>query len=62
MQFFNTRFLEEAVHFIAGLDPKTAKKVLYKIDLAEQTNDPKLFLKNFNMTYGNSGLNMQDGS
>ena len=45
MRFFETRFLEDADEFIAGLDPKTIKKVLYNIDLAEQTNDPKLFKK-----------------
>jgi hypothetical protein len=27
------------------LTPKTIKKILYNIDLAEQTNDPKLFKK-----------------
>jgi phage-related protein len=27
------------------LDPKTAIKLFYNIDLAEQTNDPKLFKK-----------------
>jgi phage-related protein len=43
--YFETRFLEEADKFIAGLDPKTAKKVFYNIDLAEQTNDPRLFKK-----------------
>ena len=45
MQYFQTRFLEEADKFIVGLDAKTAKKVFYNIDLAEQTNDPKLFKK-----------------
>lgn len=45
MHYFHTRFLEEADKFMEGLDPKTAKKVLYNIDLAEQTNDPKLFKK-----------------
>ena len=45
MQYFQTRFLAEANEFIASLDPKAAKKVLYTIDLAEQTNDPKLFKK-----------------
>ena len=35
----------EANEFIASLEPKAAKKVLYTIDLAEQTNDPKLFKK-----------------
>jgi phage-related protein len=45
MQKFRTRFLEEADKFISELDSKTAKKILYNIDLAEQTNDPKLFKK-----------------
>ena len=45
MQYFQTRFLEEADKFIAGLDPKAARKVFYNIDLAEQSNDPKLFKK-----------------
>lgn len=37
--------MEEANLFIAQLDKKTIKKILYNIDLAEQTNDPKLFKK-----------------
>ena len=37
--------MEEANEFIAKLDPKTIKKIFYNIDLAEQTNDPKLFKK-----------------
>jgi phage-related protein len=45
MKYFETRFLEEADEFIAGLDLKTVKKVFYNIDLAEQTNDPKLLKK-----------------
>ena len=45
MKFFETCFLEEADKFIAGLDSKTVKKIFYKIDLAEQTNDPKLLKK-----------------
>src|SRR6056297_2599941 len=45
MRYFETRFLEEANKFIAGLDLKTTKKIFYNIDLAEQTNDPKLFKK-----------------
>ncbi|MFZ4525857.1 MAG: type II toxin-antitoxin system RelE/ParE family toxin [Chlorobium sp.] len=45
MQKFQTRFLEEADKFISELDSKTAKKIFYNIDLAEQTNDPKLFNK-----------------
>lgn len=45
MRFFETRFLEEADKFISQLDSKTIKKILYNIDLAEQTNDPKYFKK-----------------
>ncbi|MEO8232311.1 MAG: type II toxin-antitoxin system RelE/ParE family toxin [Ignavibacteriota bacterium] len=45
MQYFQTRFLEEADEFISKLDFKTARKVLYNIDLAEQTNDPRLLKK-----------------
>lgn len=45
MRYFETRFLEEAKEFISGLDSKSIKKIFYNIDLAEQTNDPKLFKK-----------------
>lgn len=45
MRYFETRFLEEADEFVAKLDRKSASKVFYNIDLAEQTNDPKLFKK-----------------
>jgi len=45
LQYFQTRFLEDADKFISGLDIKAAKKVFYNIDLAEQSNDPRLFKK-----------------
>lgn len=45
MRYFETLFLEEAEKFIASLDTKTVKKILYRIDLAEQSNDPKVFKK-----------------
>lgn len=45
LRYFETEFLEQADKFIAGLESKAASKVLYNIDLAEQTNDPKLFKK-----------------
>ncbi len=45
MRYFHTRILEEVEQFIAKLDIKTVRKVFYNIDLAEQTNDPKLFKK-----------------
>ena len=45
MHFFQTRFLEEAEKFISSLPSKTIKKIFYNLDIAEQTNDPKLFKK-----------------
>lgn len=45
MRYFETFFLEEANEFIAKLESKTVRKIFYNIDLAEQTNDPKLFKK-----------------
>lgn len=45
MRHFETRFLEEADKFLAELDRKAVKKIFYNIDLAEQTNDPRLFKK-----------------
>jgi phage-related protein len=45
MRYFETKFLKEANDFISSLDRKTVQKVLYNIDLAEHTNDPKLFKK-----------------
>ena len=45
MRYFQTKFLEEADEFISKLDPKIIKKIFYNIDLAEQTNDAKLFKK-----------------
>jgi phage-related protein len=45
MRYFETKFLEEADTFISKLDPKTIRKIIYNIDLAEQTNDPRLFKK-----------------
>jgi phage-related protein len=45
VKYFQTRFLEEADKFIATLSQKAARKVFYNIDVAEQSNDPKLFKK-----------------
>ncbi|MGV8945508.1 MAG: type II toxin-antitoxin system RelE/ParE family toxin [Lutibacter sp.] len=45
MRYFETIFIEEADEFISKLDAKTIKKIFYNIDLAEQTNDPKLLKK-----------------
>jgi len=48
MRYFETKFLDEADEFIAKLDQKAARKIIYNIDLAEQTNDPRLFKKLLN--------------
>jgi phage-related protein len=45
MRYFETVFMEEADAFLAGLDDNVVRKILYNIDLAEQTNDPRLFKK-----------------
>jgi phage-related protein len=45
VHYFQTRFLEQANEFIAGLDAKAVRKLFYNIDLAEQTNAPRLFKK-----------------
>jgi phage-related protein len=45
MHYFQTQFLEDAEKFISVLDAKTIKKIFYNIEIAEQTNDPKLFKK-----------------
>jgi phage-related protein len=45
MRYFETKFLDDADDFFTKLDLKTARKILYNIDLAEQTNDPRLFKK-----------------
>jgi phage-related protein len=37
--------MREADDFIGTLPAKTIEKILYNIDLAEQTNDPRLFKK-----------------
>jgi phage-related protein len=64
MQYFKTRFLEPANEFIAGLDRKAARKLLYNIDLAEQTNDPRLFKKlrdeiwEFRVRHGNNQIRL----
>lgn len=45
MQRFRTIFLEEVDEFFDELDDKVKAKILFNIDKAEQTNDPRLFKK-----------------
>jgi len=51
LQYFQTRFLEEADKFIAGLNIKAARKIIYNIDLAEQVTIQD-FSKSYKMTFG----------
>lgn len=45
MRCFEAGFIVEANTFVALPDQKTIKKMFFNIDLAKQTNDPKLFPK-----------------
>ncbi|MBI1307506.1 MAG: type II toxin-antitoxin system RelE/ParE family toxin [Bacteroidetes bacterium] len=45
MRFFTTVFMYEAEEFLSGLEKQIVLKILYNIDLAEQTNDSRLFKK-----------------
>lgn len=38
-------FLEDVDEFFESLDSKVVAKILFNIDKAEQTNDPRLFKK-----------------
>lgn len=64
MQYFTTRFLEPVAEFIAGLEPKAARKLIYNIDIAGQTNDPRLFKKlrngiwEFRVRFGNQQIRL----
>ena len=59
MHKFRTLFLEDVLEFFDELDEKVRDKILFNIDKAEQTNDPKLFKKltrdiwEFRTKYGN---------
>ena len=42
---FEIEFLEDAVRFMDGLDPKSREKIYFNIRKAQITNDPELFKK-----------------
>lgn len=44
-RYFRTVFYEEVRVFMKLIDGKAASKIIWNIDLAEQTNDPRLFKK-----------------
>ena len=45
MPKFRTIFLENVIEFFDELDEKARDKIIFNIDKAEQTNDPRLFKK-----------------
>lgn len=59
MPRFRTVFLEDVIEFFDAVDEKVREKILFNIDKAEQTNDPRLFKKltseiwEFRAKYGN---------
>lgn len=44
-RFFRTEFYEDVRQFLHSIAPKAVDKILWNIDIAEQTNDPRLFKK-----------------
>lgn len=59
IRYFKTVFLEQVRSFFKSIDKKAVRKIIFNIDLAEQTNDPRLFKKlndniwEFRTRYGN---------
>jgi phage-related protein len=64
MRYFKTLFLEEARKFMANTDAKTNKKIIYTIEIAERTKDPRLFKKvheniwEFRIRYGKQQIRL----
>tara|TARA_B110000908_G_C9841197_1_gene265703 strand:- start:60 stop:386 length:327 start_codon:yes stop_codon:yes gene_type:complete len=64
MRYFKTLFLEEARKFMANTDAKTIKKIIYTIEIAERTKDPRLFKKvheniwEFRIRYGKQQIRL----
>jgi hypothetical protein len=59
MRFFETRFLEDADEFIAGLDPKKIKKFYTILTLLSKLMILS-FLRSFKTTFGSSEQNTPD--
>lgn len=45
MPKFRTLFLEDVIDFFDDIDEKVRNKIIFNIDKAQQTNDPRLFKK-----------------
>ena len=45
IKFFRTEFFPEVREFFKSIDKKAVEKIFFNLDLAEKTNDPRLFKK-----------------
>lgn len=45
IRYFKTEFFPEVKEFLKTVDNKAVAKIFWNLDLAERTNDPKLFKK-----------------
>jgi len=59
MTYFETRFMEEANEFIAGLDQKLQKKS-FTISILHNKRMTQNCLKNYKMIFGNLGRSLED--
>jgi phage-related protein len=59
IRYFKTEFYPELKDFFRSIERKAVEKIFWNIDLAERTNDPRLFKKisseiwEFRTKYGN---------
>jgi len=59
MKYFETRFMEEANEFIAGLEPKPSEKYFTTLTLLNKQMIQNC-LKNYRMKFGNFAQNLVD--
>ena len=59
IRYFKTEFFPEVREFFRSIDQKAVDKIFWNLDIAERTNDPRLFKKltgeiwEFRTKYGN---------
>ncbi len=45
IRYFKTEFFQEVREFFKSIDKKAVDKIFWNLDIAERTNDPRLFKK-----------------
>ena len=45
IRYFKTEFFPEVREFFKSIDKKAVDKIFWNLDIAERTNDPRLFKK-----------------